>query len=80
LHHLTREQIIAHLLTHRSTNDDGAGTQVTAGSTDGTAAGAAAAGSTNGTAAGDGAAGDGAVGATPSAVRIIGWGSRCGSR
>ena len=30
LHHLTREQIIAHLLTNRSTNDDGAGTTATA--------------------------------------------------
>ena len=30
LHHLTREQIIAHLLTNRSTNDDGAGTAATA--------------------------------------------------
>ena len=29
LHHLTREQIIAHLLTNRSTNDDGAGTTAT---------------------------------------------------
>ena len=54
LHHLTREQIIAHLLTNRSTNDDGAGTTATA---DASSAGIAA----GGAAAGDGAA-DGAGG------------------
>ena len=41
LHHLTREQIIAHLLTNRSTNDDGAGTTATA---DASSAGIAAGG------------------------------------
>ena len=60
LHHLTREQIIAHLLTNRSTNDDGAGTAATAGaSSAGTAAGGAAAG---------GAAAGGAGAANPAAA------------
>jgi hypothetical protein len=59
LHHLTREQIIAHLLTNRSPNDDGAGQHATAGSTDGATAGTAADADA---ADGDGSAGDSADG------------------
>ena len=59
LHHLTREQIIAHLLTNRSTNDDGAGTTATDSAADGAAAGGGAAG---------GAAAGGAGAANPAAA------------
>jgi hypothetical protein len=112
LHHLTREQIIGHLLAHRSTNDDGAGTAAKDSAADGAAAGGTGAGAGAGAGAkpapatsapaesasahsapDDNAAGDCAVGTgrwrtaprrtapfvAGRRVRIIGWGSRCGS-